>query len=151
MPDGSTSHEATVTELPTPPKVPPQIKGTLPECVDQAVPIPPAPKGPRNRKVWHRLRVTVVLRPDGRHVVSDVSDHAAGRINYNSEPPVTEAAFHDGFPEFTAGMKRGAYAAWPDQWLFSFGMHVDGTPWLGDLQVPDWVIAKAQEVVTAAV
>lgn len=137
---------------PVPSKCVPSIEGTLMGCHAQAVTIPPAPKGPRNRKVWHRLRVTVKLRPDGSHVVTNVSDHAGGLIGYNSEPPVTEAAFHDGFPEFTAAVGRAnaGGAVFHDQWVFSFGMHVDGTPWIGDLEVPELAIAKAQERVTEA-
>ena len=145
-------HKATVTKLPTPPKVQPQIKGTLPECVDQSVPIPPAPKGPRNRKVWHPVRLVLRLKADGTHDVADVKDWDNGSLRPDARhrpKPITEAALTAGLPAFMAAAGDGSQATAPHCWCFHFAMHIDGTPWIGDLQVPDWAIAKAQEVVTA--
>ena len=166
-PQLTSSHSNTVTEataateshsdrddrLPISQKTRPSIEGTLKGCHSQSVTIPPAPKGPRNRKVWFRLHVTVKLRPDGNHVVTKVYDHASCLIGYNNEPPVTETAFHDGFPEFTACVGRAGAggAVFRDEWVFSFGMHVDGTPWIGDLEVPELVITEAQKLVTKSV
>lgn len=145
-------HKATVTELPTRPSVMPQIQGTLPECVDQSVPIPLAPKGPRNRKVWHPLRVVLRLKADGTHDVADVKNWDNVSLRPDSRyprQPITEAALADGLPAFMAALGDGSGATAPHCWCFHFAMHVDGTPWMGDLQVPEMVIAKAQEIVTA--
>ena len=151
MPDRASSHKATVTELPTRPKVLPQIQGTLPECVDQSVPIPPAPKGPRNRKVWHPLRVVLRLKADGTHDVADVKnwDNESLRPDNRNRPqPITEAALADGLPAFMAALGAGSGATAPHCWCFHFAMHIDGTPWIDELKVPQVVITTAQATVT---
>jgi len=70
------------------------------------------------------------------------------RSNRNRPTPVTEAALREVLPALMATPGNGISATVPNSWCFHFAMHVDGTPWIGDLNVPDLVIAKAQEIVT---
>ena len=62
---------------------------------------------------------------------------------------MTEAALREVLPALMATPGNGISATVPNSWCFHFAMHVDGTPWIGDLEVPDLVIAKAHEIVTA--
>ena len=128
------------------------IKGTLPGCVTQIEDVTDAPIGPRNRKVWHLVDVTVELRPDGTHEVVKVDDSTGCPIGHRqAEGPVTEQEFKQRRRDFIAGMDGAPAggAIYPHRWMFCFGMHANGTAWVGDLIVPSIALEKARELVTA--
>jgi len=128
----------------------PQINGALPECIDQSVAIPPAPKGLSGERVWYPLRVVLGIRSNGDPLVRSVSDwnnQCMRASNRNRPQPITEAALKEGLATFTVTKGNGSSVAVPHCWCFHFAMHVDGTPWLGELLVPDMVIARAQDII----
>ena len=119
--------------------------------VPQSVPLEQAPKESDNNEVWFVLRVVLGVRPDGSFKVRSVTNSENScmrRSNRNRPTPVTEAALREVLPALMATPGNGISATVPNSWCFHFAMHVDGTPWIGDLNVPDLVIAKAQEIVT---
>ena len=117
----------------------------------QSVPLDQAPKESDNSEVWYSLRVVLGVHPDGSYKVRSVTNSENScmrRSNRNRPTPVTEAALREVLPALMATPGNGISATVPNSWCFHFAMHVDGTPWIGDLNVPDLVIAKAQEIVT---
>ena len=127
-----------------------QISDALPECIDQSVAIPPAPKGLSGERVWYPLRVVLGIRSNGDPLVRSVSDwnnQCMRASNRNRPQPITEAALKEGFATFTVTKGNGSSVVVPHCWCFHFAMHVDGTPWLGELLVPDMVIARAQDII----
>ena len=127
-----------------------QDEGTLPECVEQSIAVPPAPKGPRRSKVWYPLRVVLGLRTNGDCIVRSVSDcshHCMRASNRNRPQPMTEAELTEKLTAFTVSRGNGISLVVPNCWCFQFAMHVDGTPWLGELMVPDMVISAAQDTI----
>ena len=116
------------------------------------MPLTKAPKGGGSDEVWYPLRVVLGIRPDGTHKVRSVSnwDNNCMRItNRNRPQPITEAALEAGLSAFMVTAGNGISPIVPNCWCFHFAMHVDGTPWIGDLQVPEMVISKAQGIVRA--
>ena len=114
------------------------------------MPLTKAPKGFESDEVWYPLRVVLGVRPDGIYKVRSVSnwDNNCMRISNRNRPqPITEAALGAGLSVFMATVGNGISTTVPNCWCFHFAMHVDGTPWIGDLQVPEMVISKAQEIV----
>jgi hypothetical protein len=72
------------------------------------------------------------------------------RVGCAADGPVTQAALPDGFPWFGAEPDRGATGVIvPDVWRWCFAVHVDGTPWLGDLVVPPEAVTLAQQQLAA--
>ena len=117
----------------------------------QSVPLDQAPKESDNSEVWYPLRVVLGVRPDGSYKVRSVTNSENScmrRSNRHRPTPVTEAALREVLPALVATPGNGISESVPNSWCFHFAMHVDGTPWIGDLKVPDLVIAKAQEIVT---
>ena len=128
------------------------VQPQLIQYVQQSVPLEQAPKESDNREVWYPLRVVLGVCPDGSHKVRSVTNlenSCMRRSNRNRPKPMTEAALRQVLPALMATPGNGISATVPNSWCFHFAMHVDGTPWIGDLEVPDLVIAKAHEIVTA--
>ena len=122
------------------------------ERAEQSVPLTKAPKGEGSDEVWYPLRVVLGVRPDGTYKVRSVSnwDNNCMRLSNRNRPlPITEAALEAGLSAFMATAGNGISTIVPNCWCFHFAMHVDGTPWIGDLQVPEMVIFKAQEIIRA--
>ena len=122
----------------------------LNQYVPQSVPLEQAPKESEVSEVWYSLRVVLGVRPDGSYKlrsVTNLENSCMRRSNRNRPTPVTEAALREVLPALMATPGNGISASVPNSWCFHFAMHVDGTPWIGDLNVPDLVIAKAQEIV----
>ena len=126
------------------------VQPQLNQCVPQSVPLEQAPKESEVSEVWYPLRVVLGVRPDGSYKVRSVTNLeniCMRRSNRNRPTPVTEAELREVLPALMATPGNGISASVPNSWCFHFAMHVDGTPWIGDLNVPDLVIAKAQEIV----
>jgi len=126
------------------------VQPQLNQYVPQSVPLEQAPKESEVSEVWYSLRVVLGVRPDGSYKlrsVTNLENSCMRRSNRNRPTPVTEAALREVLPALMATPGNGISASVPNSWCFHFAMHVDGTPWIGDLNVPDLVIAKAQEIV----
>ena len=127
------------------------VQPQLNQYVPQSVPLEQAPKESEVSEVWYSLRVVLGVRPDGSYKlmsVTNLENSCMRRSNCNRPTPVTEAALREVLPALMATPGNGMSASVPYTWCFHFAKHVDGTPWIGDLNVPDLVIAKAQEIVT---
>ena len=130
-----------------------RIDNLLPECVDQSVAVPSAPKGPRTERVWYPLRVVLGIRSHGDCIIRSVSDwrnHCMRASNPNRPQPITEAELMHGWSEFMVTKGNGNSVAVPNSWCFHFAMHIDGTPWTGELRVPEIVIARARNIIATA-
>ena len=93
------------------------------------------------------------LKPDGSLAPYSVEDGNRNGylfgIGANHDAPVTQAALPEGFPWFWAEPDKSCLQVIvPNVWRWCFAMHLDGTPWLGELIVPDEAIALAAQVLS---
>lgn len=71
------------------------------------------------------------------------------RPSHRNRPKrISESAVIDAKSAFMATSTNGISTAIQNTWCFNFAMHIDGTPWIDELKIPQVVIATAQVTVT---
>ena len=66
----------------------------------------------------------------------------------NRPKPISESAVFEATAVFKATSANVISTAIQNVLCFHFAMHIDGTPWIDELKVPQVVIATAQATVT---